>query len=478
MKKYLTRYSSVYIDALLYMLQDTEYRLGRYLEWYRRTEDFTAVMRRRTLTVTRKVKLLRMALWTAWLILVVAAAILVVIGAIAQSYVLGLIALGILLFLPFILAYGIVIPLFFGGVFIQKPKERALISRARGILAKHSAVKIAVVGSYGKTTVKEILLAVLAEGKIVAATPGNMNTPIGISRFANTLKGDEEVLIIEFGEEAVGDVKMLAELASPTMAVMTGINEAHLASFKTVENTINTIFEITDYLGDKTVYKNGENQFIQARAGDDEYLYDRKGAAGWKVTGAKTSLENGTQFTAKKGSKAVRASTQLIGLHTVGPSVAAIAIADDLGLSAKQIEAGLKNVAPFEHRMQPRKLHGAWVIDDTYNGNSDGVAAGLDLLKMADAKRRIYVTPGLVEQGNKTQSVHETIGRQIAGSADVVVLMNNSVTEYIKAGLEAENFKGELIVIDEPLDFYTNLDQFVAGGDVVLMQNDWTDNYR
>ena len=478
MKKYWTRYSSIYIDTLLYMLQDTEYRLGRYFEWYQRTDDFTAVMKRRTLTLTRKVKLLRVALWVMWAILILAAAILVGIGAVNQSYVFGLIALGILVFLPFILAYGIAIPLFFGWLFIQRPKEKALISKGREILAAHKAIKIAVVGSYGKTTVKEILLAVLSEGKKVAATPGNMNTPIGISRFAKKLTGDEEVLIIEFGEENVGDVKMLAELSSPAMAVMTGINEAHLVSFKTIDNTINTIFEIVEYLGDNPVYKNGENQFIQTRIDKDAYEYSRSGAHGWKVTGAKTSLETGTRFVAKKGTKSIEVSTQLIGLHMIGPIVAAIAIAEELGLSVDEIKKGLKNVTPFEHRMQPRKLHGAWVIDDTYNGNSDGVAAGLELLKVADAKRRIYVTPGLVEQGNKTQSVHESIGRQIAVSADVAVLMNNSVTEYIVAGLEEKGFKGDLLIIDDPLDFYTNLDQFVASGDVVLMQNDWTDNYR
>lgn len=478
MKDYWTRYSSSYIDALLYMLQDTEYKLGNYFEWFNRTNDFTAVMKRRTLTLTRKVKLLRLTLWVMWLVLVLAATALVIIGAVQQSYVFGLIALVVLILLPYILAIGITIPLFLGWLIIQRPKEKRMIAKAQGILAKHKAVKIAVVGSYGKTTVKEILSTVLSEGKKVAATPGNMNTPIGISRFANKLSGDEEVLIVEFGEEKVGDVKELAQLSSPTMAVMTGINESHLTSFKTIENTINTIFEISEYLGDAPVYKNGENLFVKDRAENDPYLYSRDGVNGWKVSHVSTSLESGTRFTAKKGDVTIHASTQLIGLHTVGPSVAAIAIANELGLTSEQIEKGLQDVEPFEHRMQPRKIHGAWVIDDTYNGNSDGVTAGLALLKEADAKRRIYVTPGLVEQGDQTQAVHESIGRQIAQSADVAVLMNNSVTAYIVAGLHENHFEGETILIDDPLDFYTNLDQFVAGGDVVLMQNDWTDNYR
>lgn len=127
--------------------------------------------------------------------------------------------------------------------------------------------------------------------------------------------------------------------------------------------------------------------------------------------------------------------------------------------------------------MQPRQLHGAWIIDDTYNGNSEGVKAGLKLLGQLDANRRVYVTPGLVEQGDKTKEVHVKIGREIGEVADVVVLMQNSVTDYISDGLREVQYAGRLLVVDDPLNFYTHLDQFVAVGDVVLMQNDWTDNY-
>jgi UDP-N-acetylmuramyl pentapeptide synthase len=93
------------------------------------------------------------------------------------------------------------------------------------------------------------------------------------------------------------------------------------------------------------------------------------------------------------------------------------------------------------------------------------------------ATRRLYVTPGLVEQGSQTAAVHEAIGRHIAAVADVVVLMQNSTTPFIQKGLEAGNFSGSLTIAPDPVKFYTHLDQFVAAGDVVLLQNDWTDNY-
>ncbi|TAL14242.1 UDP-N-acetylmuramoyl-tripeptide--D-alanyl-D-alanine ligase [Patescibacteria group bacterium] len=475
---YWTRYLAIYPTTLLYMLQDSEYKLGQYFAWFNRTSDFRHVMKRRNLDITPKIKLLRIGLWSLWTIAELAVAVCIYIGFVNQSSLWGLIAIFIVLLMPYLMAYGIIVPLFIGRVLIQLPREKAIIKEAHEIFAAHPATRIAVVGSFGKTTAKEILATVLSEGLNVAATPGNMNTPIGISRFARKLSGKEDVLVIEFGEGKPGDVKELSQLSQPTMGIITGINESHLESFKSLESTISTIFELVDYVGkNATVYKNKENDILADLVSPkDTFGYSHTGVNGWQVSDLETDL-HGTTFTIKKDKTVIHAHTKLIGLHTVGVTVAAVSIAHDLGLSVQQIEASLKKIQPFEHRMDPRQLHGAWVIDDTYNGNSDGVKAGLALLKNTKAKRRIYVTPGLVEQGNKTEQVHIKVGEQAAKSADVVVLMKNSVTDYIMNGLKNAGFKGQLIIIDDPLEFYTNLEHFVAAGDVVLMQNDWTDNY-
>jgi UDP-N-acetylmuramoyl-tripeptide--D-alanyl-D-alanine ligase len=477
--KYWTRYLATYPDVLLYMLQDTEYSLDRYFAWYGRTADFRKVMKRRKLDVTSKIKLLRIVLWSSWFIVLVAASTSLYLSISTRLYIWSIITFLIILALPLVLAFSIAIPLFIGKILIQNPREKILIDKARQILTNHKGLHIAVVGSFGKTTAKEILATILGEGKKVVATPGNMNTAIGISRFAAKLTGDEEIVIFELGEEKVGDIAYLSELTRPTIGVITGVNEAHLESFGTLDNTVATIFGLVDYMSKSAiVYKNTENNIIEGRIKKtDKYGYSRSGVDGWRISKIDTSLK-GTNFIAKKGTKTIAAHTSLIGEHTIGVTAMAIDLADQLGLSVQQIEAGLSKIKPFEHRMEPRRLHGAWVIDDTYNGNSDGVEAGLALLKNADAKRRIYVTPGLVEQGQKVQEVHEQIGKLVAKSADIVVLMKNSVTDYIITGLNDAKFKGELRIVDDPLDFYTNLEHFVAAGDVVLMQNDWTDNYQ
>jgi len=459
------------------MLQGSEYRVGDYLKWLDRSVDFRKVIKRRKLDYTLKASLL---LANAWFILVAiyTLTIILLIKSITASDIL-MATLAIILFVisPLAIAYGIIIPLYVGKKVLQEPRQRKMIANARKIITDHPALKIAVVGSYGKTTAKEILNTILSKGKKVAFTPGNMNTLLGISRFAQTLDGSEKIIIFELGEEQVCDIRDLCELTQPDMGIITGINEAHLSSFVTIDRTVATIFEIKDYIGKKTLYKNIESPLVATKVRDDDKLvFDRHGTNGWRVSDAVTDI-NGTTFVATKEGKTLFAHSGLLGLQNIGIITVAIDIADSVGLTISQIVEGIKSTVPFEHRMQPRHFHGAWLIDDTYNGNSEGVQAGLLFLKDLDAKRKIYITPGLVEQGNKTREVHEKIGRQIAKVADVVVLMQNSVTDYIAEGLRSGKFGGKLLVVDDPLEFYANLDLFVAKGDVVLMQNDWTDNF-
>jgi len=477
MKYYWTRFLTSYPKTLTYMLQSSDYKIEDYHKWLARSGDFRKIAKRRELNYTNKAKLILLALRLVAVVFYLFS-ILVVSYSIYTSNALAAVLGGALLVIcPLIIAYIVALPLWVGEILIQKPKQKKLIAEASQILANHPGLKIAIAGSYGKTTAKEILKTVLSAGRKVAATPGNMNTPIGISRFAKTLTGKEEILIIELGEGKIGDVRELCELAHPDIGVITGINEAHLESFGTIENTVSTIFEIQDYLVDKPIYKNKESELVAGRIQEgDQLAYSRDGVNGWKIHKVDIGI-NGVTFEVKKGSENIIAYTGLLGRHNLGILAAAISIADSLGFSPAQIASGLEETEPFEHRMHPKLMDGAWIIDDTYNGNSEGVKAGLALLEEIDAKRRIYITPGLVEQGEKNQEVHENIGRQIAEVADVVVLMKNSVTDYIKKGLDDGGFAGQLMIVDDPLDFYKNLDKFVASGDVVLMQNDWTDNY-
>lgn len=460
------------------MLQASEYQLGPYLRWFWRTPNFAKVMHRKQLALTAKSKLLLIVVG-AGLIAHETAAIFWLVWSLSQElYAVAVLATGLFLLAPVLWAHLVVFPLLLGDLLITKPLVRTQVRKSVGAFSSHQAVKIAVAGSYGKTTMKEILLTVLNEGKKAVATPANKNVAISHAEFAKQLKGDEEILIIEFGEGGPGDVERFSKTVKPNIGIITGLAPAHLDKYKTLERAGKDIFSLASYLKDQNIYVNDESESLQSFLKPEHSVYNQSQAAGWEINNVKVSA-NGLSFEMSKGAKKLKLKSSLLGEHQVGPLALAAALADKLGLNQSQIESGIAKVQPFEHRMQPRQVGGALIIDDTYNGNIDGMIAGLELLKNLSAKRKIYVTPGLVDQGSESATIHRRLGEAIAkADPDMVVLMKHSVTEDIVAGLKQGPYTGELIIEDDPLNFYNNLDQFVAAGDLALLQNDWPDNYN
>lgn len=474
---FLSLYRPRFAKTIIYMLQNTEYNLGAYLAWFWRTQNFANIMYRRTLDATRRAKLLLALLRAGLYGQTLAGIVLIVIGIAVGEGEFIYFGLALVLSAPILWAHLIVLPIWLARVLVVAPKERAMVRESEKIFKDFKGVKIAIAGSYGKTTVKELLSTILSEGKKVAATPGNKNVLVSHARFARSLDGDEDVLIIEYGEGKPGDVEMFAGYTKPTHVVITGIAPAHLDQYKTLDAAAKDIFSVTKKVEKSKVYVNNTDAtkpYIKERF----ETYDKNSVLGWKISEVEIAV-TGTTFTMKKGKKKLDLFTGLVGEHLLGPVAFAAALAHELGLADKEIVSGAAKTKPYDHRMQPYPLSGGWVIDDTYNGNIEGIRAGTQLLAKLPARRKFYVTPGLVDQGEETERVHIEMGQLIAeAKPDVVVLMKNSVTQYIEAGLHNKNYQGEIRTETKPLEFYTNLDQFIAKDDLVLMQNDWTDNYR
>ncbi len=469
-------YLPQYINTIVFMLQNTEYRVRPYLKWYWRTQNFSKVAIRRQLKVTQAVKLLRISL-AIGMILQLVTGLLCLYFWHWHGFSGGLeFGVALIISYPIVWAHLIVIPLWLGRHLIINPREKSLIIESETIFRRHKGVKIAVAGSYGKTSMKEFLSTVLAYGKNVAATPANKNVAISHAQFAKSLTGKEDILIIEYGEGEPGDVAKFAQTTHPDRAIITGIAPAHLDRYKSVSDAAKDIFSVADGLDKQHVYVNADSSLAEPWFGSF-MRYNQSGALGWETSKVKVGVES-LDFKLQKGKQELQLHSQLIGRHQIGPLSLVAALAHEFGLSNKQIIDAISDVKPFEHRMQPYRLNGAWVIDDTYNGNIEGIRAGTQLLSELPAKRKQYVTPGLVDQGRETKAVHEEMGRLIAAAKpDIVVLMRNSVTKFIQQGLREANFTGELKIEQRPLEFYTNLAEFVAVGDVLMLQNDWPDNY-
>jgi UDP-N-acetylmuramyl pentapeptide synthase len=420
---------------LVYMLQNVEYRPQPFLRWFWRTQDFSRIMYRRTLDPTRIARVLRIVVGLGMAAQLVLGLLLVYAGIQGQLPEVVFYGLAVMISYPVVGAHVLAIGIACGQVLFIRPREARQATAAQQIFHNHPGLRIAIAGSYGKTTMKELLLTVLSEGKKVAATPANMNVVSSHARFARSLSGGEEIVIVEFGEGRPGDVALFSRVVQPTHAVITGLAPAHLDQYKTLEAAGKDIFSLASYVPAGQVYVNAEPDAVHDFLRPDFRIYSRTTTLGWHVQKVETGVD-GTTFELVKGKRRLKLKSGLTGLHTVGPLAFVAAFSLQLGLTEAQVAKGVAKTKPFEHRMQPYAIGGATVIDDTYNGNLEGIRAGTELLATLKAKRKIYVTPGLVDQGKETAAIHQEVGALIAAAKpDVVVLMQNSVTKHIQAGL-------------------------------------------
>jgi UDP-N-acetylmuramoyl-tripeptide--D-alanyl-D-alanine ligase len=405
-----------------------------------------------------------------------------------------------------IITFAVILPFYFvlfsGAVLVMYPLDSAvksnLTKQAQAKLAGMKNLKIiGVAGSYGKTTMKEILRQVLGARFKVQAAPESVNTPVGIARFIlEMVTADTEVLVVELGEHYRGDIRELCEIVSPDISVITGINEAHLERMKTVENICATVFEAAEFAkADALVVLNGDdervvNNYAKYTGGREVRFYGTgRGKADYWVTEQKFDEEKlSWQFKVKSQGEF---SLPLLGEYAIGTAVAALAVAEYLGLGVTEVKVGLAGVRPVEHRLQPIQSGGVLVIDDSYNGNPAGTAEAIKVLSRFKDRRKIYITPGLVEIGAAAAEVHREIGRQLAKVADVVILIKDSVTPFIEDGIveagEKSSHGGEVKVkilekpqvlwFDTAPAMHEALKTIIEKGDVVLFQNDWGDQY-
>ncbi|MDQ5886624.1 MAG: UDP-N-acetylmuramoyl-tripeptide-D-alanyl-D-alanine ligase [Patescibacteria group bacterium] len=460
---------------IVYMLQQVEYDPLQFIAWLIRMPDLRTVMKRKKLIQTRKAKQLVYVTYFLWFITLVLGLLLIV-RFFIEYMVAAVIVLALLS--PLVTLTLVLLIIIVARIVFVSPREDFMIRQSEERFINHPGIKIAIAGSYGKTTLKEILSTVLSEKFNVAKTEGNMNTPIAHARFVAQLDSCEDVLLLEYGESKPGDIERFCRTTHPDYAILTGLAPNHLDSYKTIDLLAEDLLSLRKFVEHNKLFLPAESSLLQPFLNEQDNLFSAQAVDGWKISDINIS-NSGSTFIMTKRNNVIRAATKLLGRHQIAPLAMAASIASKLGMSNRQIEVGIRKVAPFEHRMQPLSFGGAQIIDDTYNGNLEGSLAGISLLGELKAKRKIYVTPGLVEQGGEKVAVHEKIASALVDTGpDVVVLMRNSSTMIIEKQLSKLKFRGQVKIETDPLQFYENLEHFVANGDVVMMQNDWTDNYN
>ena len=367
---------------------------------------------------------------------------------------------------------------------IEKAISELYFRDAQRILKERKdLIRIGITGSWGKTSVKFILGTILEEKYHTLVTPASFNTPMGVTKVIRSrLDPGHRVFIAEMGARHVGDIREMCRLVHPTIGVLTSVGPQHLDTFKTVERVAKTKYELIDALPE-----DGEAFF----ADDDGIcteLYEKtvisRHLSGLDSGKDELWAENimyspdGSSFILCCGNEKKECRTQLLGELNIRNILLSASVALCLGLTMEQIARGISRIRPVEHRLQLiRHPGGINVIDDAFNSNIRGAMQAFQVLKQFPGKR-IIVTPGMVELGEKETEMNREFGAAMAECCDTAVLVGKKRSAAIAAGLRGKGYPEESIRVVSSLEEATGLlREIAAPGDTVLFENDLPDNY-
>ena len=367
---------------------------------------------------------------------------------------------------------------------LNAPIENAFtkwyINDAKKKLKSHPNLKvIGITGSYGKTSTKYVLAELLSQKYNVLYTPASFNTPLGVVRtIRESLRPETQIFIAEMGAKNVGDIKEICDIVFPDMGIITSVGPQHLDTFKSIENVSSTKFELADAVKAKggQVFLNLDNEYISAKA--ENYPTIGYGEAGDVYFKNLTYSPAGAQFDVVYDGGEFHISTKLLGKHFVSNITAAAAVALSLGVKPQDIAFAAAKLKPVSHRLELKPfLSGSTLLDDAYNANPVGCIEAVKVLGQFDGFRKVIVTPGLVELGEKEYECNYNLGVAAAETCDVIILVGKQRAIPMKKAAEDKGFGGELHVVDSFASAMNILREICTRETAVLIENDLPDNY-
>ncbi len=377
-----------------------------------------------------------------------------------------------LIFLPFLL----IIFHYFLFPFEFLIKKNYLF-RTKNKLKKFKGIKIAITGSFGKTSTKNILKEMLSTKYKVTATPLNYNTPMGLCKTVlKELSLDDDIFIIEMGARHKGDIKELCDIAKPDIGILTSVGHQHIETFSTIENVMATKFELCESLSPNNFcFFDCYNDCTKALC---KKATCKKVALGKDFQIKNKKLTNdGLTFSLSSKEKEIELSSKLLGDFMSRNIALCSVVSLHLGAKEKDIQKVTRELKSTPHRLEIISNGNLIILDDSYNSNFDGFKEALSVLKKFEG-RKIVVSPGLVELGGKQFEFNYKIGKEIAKSCNYVIVMNKTNKIALKNGLKSEKFSREKIYYADTREEQKEiLVKLIKGKTVVLFENDLPDDY-
>ncbi len=296
---------------------------------------------------------------------------------------------------------------------------------------------VAVTGSAGKTTTKDVIAEMLAVEMKTAKNEGNLNNHIGLPLSLLRLDQAARAAVLEMGMNHAGEIRVLARIARPGVGVVTNVGYAHIENFDSIEGIAAAKREEIEELGEEgTAVLNADDPRVAAMAQfhpGRTILYGQAPQAQVRAEDVAYSA-NGVRF--RVG--AHRFETALSGRHNVSNLLAGIAVAGVFGISPEHLHDKIRNFVPGKMRGEKRLHQGVTIYDDCYNSNPEAARAMLDVLRDTPAKRRIAVLGEMLELGRLAEALHREVGAYVSRCGiDVLVGIRGAASDLLDAAMRA-----------------------------------------
>ncbi len=351
--------------------------------------------------------------------------------------------------------YTLFIPIFLAWLVslgIEKMLFTAFYKKAKKRLESMPNLQVVgVTASYGKTSIKNFLSTILAQKYSVYATPRSVNTLGGVMRDVNDeLPKDCEIYIVEMGARGEGDIDEITKFVKPHYAIVGKIGLAHIEYFKRLENIRNTKMEI---LNSPRLKEAWVHESAKVKPTDNIHTF------GSEIKDIEANLE-GTCFTLDNE----RYCAKILGAFNAINLAGAIYVARSLGLTPDQIRQGLKEISPVPHRLQRIDAGGKVILDDSFNGNIDGMMASFELASSWQG-RKVVITPGLVEADDE---LNKKVAQKAQDIFDLVIVTGDLNYKIFKEIIEPS----KLLHLEQKSQMQKMLMDKTQAGDLILFAND------
>ena len=332
---------------------------------------------------------------------------------------------------------------------------------------------IAITGSVGKTSTKDIVANVVSKKYKTLKTIGNNNNNIGLPLTILKLK-EHEALVVEMGMNHFGEISLLTNIAKPTLAVITNIGTSHIGNLGSRENILKAKLEILEGMKIPKIIINNDNDLLhnwyQENKGKFEiHTFGLENESEIEAKDIKMEEES-SDFTAIADLEKIKIHVPVGGTHFVYNALCAMTVGKVLGISYEQIKQGIASFELTQKRMDMKKLdNGALIINDAYNASFESMKVSLEFLSKHTGKRKIAVLGDMFELGEYTEELHRKVGEEVVkNKIDILICAGENSKYIIDEVKKHSNIKTYFMNNNE--EIVEKLNQELKKGDVVLVK--------